>query len=580
MTYEVYDNNIRGNTNLRDIYALKAISQIPRLLSLQDRNPFSPTYGCFDRTFWLYKAIDFPNAVTQYAVQSLALVYRYEFPRNIYYGSSQILDWCIAGMDYWAKIQHNDGSVDEFYPFERGWAGPTGETLYAVLSAYELLKDDIPKNVAEQILNSAYKAAKYVAKYSQSGGILANHHAMAILALRKAYEVFGEKEFIQGFKNKWHDFLKYHTDEGWSLEYDGADPGYLSATVSSLAKVYQMAPTEELFNVLRSAVEFASYFVYPDKSYAGSLGSRHTFHFYSHGFEILSQAIPLAGAIAQKLLEGLAEGKLVPPEIMPDRYIVYRIPEYLLSYLDCKPRLDNLPKLPYENSSFRRYFSAAKIFVSKELNHYCLVNLAKGGVIKIFECEHGRLIYNDCGIIGRLDNGTVVSSQWLDEKYLISIEGNELKIEGNLNKMPSAKCFTPFRLIIFRLILLIAGWSTKFSHLIKGTIRKVLMVGNRPTPIQFQRIIRIAQDEFTITDRINIASNIKLESLAVGGEFAVRYVPQSRYFQTQELNAKGFHLDNEVLSKLNSQRQITINRNIDLTDDSIRFEIEYDGGIS
>ena len=31
----------------RHTYACKAISQIPRLLGNQDRNPFSPTYGCF-----------------------------------------------------------------------------------------------------------------------------------------------------------------------------------------------------------------------------------------------------------------------------------------------------------------------------------------------------------------------------------------------------------------------------------------------------------------------------------------------------------------------------------------------------
>jgi len=48
---------------LRNIYALKAVTQIPRILSLEDRNPFSKTYGCFDRRFWLDKAADFPTAL-------------------------------------------------------------------------------------------------------------------------------------------------------------------------------------------------------------------------------------------------------------------------------------------------------------------------------------------------------------------------------------------------------------------------------------------------------------------------------------------------------------------------------------
>src|SRR3989338_4271482 len=38
---------------LRSVYSQRALSQIPRLLSLQDRNPYSPTFGCFKRTYWL-----------------------------------------------------------------------------------------------------------------------------------------------------------------------------------------------------------------------------------------------------------------------------------------------------------------------------------------------------------------------------------------------------------------------------------------------------------------------------------------------------------------------------------------------
>ena len=45
----------------RDLFAQEALKQIPKLLTLLDRNPHSPTYGCFDRNFWHYKIIDFPS---------------------------------------------------------------------------------------------------------------------------------------------------------------------------------------------------------------------------------------------------------------------------------------------------------------------------------------------------------------------------------------------------------------------------------------------------------------------------------------------------------------------------------------
>jgi hypothetical protein len=81
---------------LRNVYAEKAISQIPRILSLQDRNPFSPTYGCMHRDYWLYKTSDFADAVRQFGVHALALVYARDFPNNPYRNHPKIRDWAFA----------------------------------------------------------------------------------------------------------------------------------------------------------------------------------------------------------------------------------------------------------------------------------------------------------------------------------------------------------------------------------------------------------------------------------------------------------------------------------------------------
>ncbi len=36
---------------------------LQRLLGAMDRDPDSPTYGCFDRGFWHYKAQDWSSAI-------------------------------------------------------------------------------------------------------------------------------------------------------------------------------------------------------------------------------------------------------------------------------------------------------------------------------------------------------------------------------------------------------------------------------------------------------------------------------------------------------------------------------------
>ena len=45
---------------------------------------------------------------------------------------------------------------------------------------------------------------------------------------------------IRTIDNALNLFKTYHDfEEGWSKEYDGVDPGYLSATISFLGKIYQ-----------------------------------------------------------------------------------------------------------------------------------------------------------------------------------------------------------------------------------------------------------------------------------------------------------------------------------------------------
>lgn len=552
-------------TDLRNVYAEKALSQIPRLLSLQDRNPLSPTYGSFHRRYWLDKVDDFPDGLTQFGVQSLALVYARDFPNNPYRGQAKIRDWAVAGMDYWTKIQHRDGTFDEFYPYERGWVGPTAFTTFAMVEAFNLLKEHnaIPADVEQRMRTAIRKAASSIGQGEAEEDKLANHHAMACLALWKAYNLLDDEQILSSYKRIWRGFLKdYHHTEGWSLEYDGVDLGYLSATVSFLGKIYQENPTDEMHAVLEQAVNFASYFVYPHGYYAGSMGSRQTLHFYPHGFEILSQEIPLAGAVAERLLRGLANGKLVPPEIMADRYFLYRVPEFLQAYLDCQSRSEPLPALPYQRVAFQQHFVDAKAFAARDEKHYLLVNMAKGGVVKFFEAEQETLVYNDCGILGQLEDGTVVSSQWIDPEYQVIVDETGITIEGALNRMPSTKLFTPFRTILFRGALVVGGWSSAFSHFLKGAIRRTLMLGSRPIPVCFRRHISLEEQVLTVEDEITLQSAARFSSLQIGGEFFVRYVPQSRYFQIPELSIPEYRLDATALAKLHSQSKLKVMRRI------------------
>ncbi len=543
-------------SDLRHIYIEKALPQIPRLLSSQDRNPFSPTYGCMNREFWLCRSTDFPSSIAQFGTHALALIYANPMPNNPYYNHPKILEWTMAGIDYWTKIQHKDGSFDEFYPNERGWSGPTGFLLYAMCESYWLLEKNIPDDLKERFLKTAHKAALFLSKTDESG-VLANHHAMAILPIYKAFLLLGDKKLETAFKNKLDIFFQYCHEEGWCLEYDGADPGYLSASISFMAKLFQNYQDERFLPFFQKAVEFSAYFVYPNGYYGGTMGSRQTLHFYPHGYELLTQEIPLAASIADRMLTGLQIGALVPPEIQGERYFVYRIPEFLLSYLDYGSRPENPPLLPYERDPFKRYFPGAKILIEKKQKSYSLINAAKGGVVKHFELPNGKLCINNCGLIGRLSNGEVFTSQWIDENHQVENKENQLIVQGRCHRVPS-KIFNPWTFILFRLTMLIFGWHEKTAYMFKGLIRKLLMLGGKPVPVHFKRIAILDEEKTELITHMFLEKGAQVSYLKIGDEFPARYVPQSRYFQLQELDVRGYILGKEQLQSLNQNKTIQI----------------------
>jgi len=86
------------------------------------------------------------------------------------------------------------------------------------------------------------------------------------------------------------------------------------------------------------------------------------------------------------------------------------------------------------------------------------------------------------------------------------------------------------------------------------------MLNSGQAPVRFHRSVTIEEHEVSITDEIEMRGSMRFASLHIGDEFFARYVPQSRYFQSQEFNTKPYMLSLEELDKLNTQRKITIQR--------------------
>ena len=79
-------------------------------------------------------------------------------------------------------------------------------------------------------------------------------------------------------------------------------------------------------------MDFAWNFVHPDGSYGGEYGSRNTYHFYPHGFELMAPFTEKAGQIADSFLQAAPYGKRYDND--DDRMTAHYVYDFLQAYDD------------------------------------------------------------------------------------------------------------------------------------------------------------------------------------------------------------------------------------------------------
>lgn len=531
-----------------ETYVRHALAYIPTLLELVDRNRFSPTYGSFDRAYWHYRVTDFPCGMSQEFGLPLALVYRYPFPASPYHGGERLRELAIAAIDFALRSSHRDGTCDDYFPFERAM-GAMVFSLYACAETYRLLDLKTPR-----FLEFFCRRGDWLIRHNESGR-LSNHQALAMLCLAMLAAMTGETKYTQAAHQRRDLVLSWQSPEGWFQEYEGADPGYHTFTIDYLAKYYALTGDAAVVEPLRRAVEFASHFVHPDGSYGGEYGSRNTYHFYPHGFELLAPIEPLAGQIADAFLVGMANGRR--GYLDDDRLVCHYVYNYLQAYLDHDPdarsgSLDERP--PYE-----RYWPEAKMIVRKTARYHAVVNLAKGGVIKVFDRKG--CILSDTGAIGRTRDGKVIVSHLSDPAHRVERRGEgEYEVTGVFSRR-RANLPTPFRHILLRLFMLTIGrWA---ANPVRRILQRILITGKTRTAIGFRRRIRFEDQFVEIEDEIELPSGVELDALAFAGDATSIYIANSNAYQASLLNP---WLDlQDRLGEVNRNRRLVIRRRVPQT---------------
>ena len=505
----------------RDWYSYEAIRQLPRLILMVDKNRLSPTYGCFDREYWHYRTVDFPCAMNQEFGLPLALAYSQPFPNNPYYQSLRVKELSEAAIHFAIKATHSDGSCDDYYPFEKALGAHVFST-YAMTESYLVL--DLSE---ERYLDFFRLRGDWLLHHNETGQ-LANHQAFAALALYNIFLLTGEDKFLKG-SNAFRDLtLSWQHEEGWFQEYEGADPGYHSCSISFLSKLYQKSKDESLCQPITLAIEFAANFMHPDGSYGGEYGSRNTYHFYPHGFEVFAERVPEAHWIAQIYLS-----KSLPNRTRyyndDNRMCGHYVYDWMHAWLDWRPRSSDINDAPQPMTG-TKWFPGAKLYSQRTDKSHIIVSLAKGGVFKAYVLQGCQA--SDTGLMIRTKQDEVFVSHHVDDYQIkVDLETSTLSVAGSMNRRRVAYS-SPLRQIVFRLLnLTLARLS---PNLLRSIIQNLFITGKAQSSCQFRRELKLSDEEMVVTDYLT-PNDIQIKQAMIGSDATTIYVANSNVYQDSVL---------------------------------------------
>jgi hypothetical protein len=517
-----------------ELYVKLALSYVPHLVQLVDKNPYSPTYGCFDREYWHYRTLDFPCGMSQEMCLPFALLFAREYPGNKYFEWDRIRELAIAGINFAIKGSHADGSCDDYFPYEQAMGALVFST-YACTETYQVLglQDD-------RMVDFFRKRGDHLEKHNETGR-LSNHQAFAALAAYNIYLITGDEKYKRVAEDRVELTLSWqHKEEGWFQEYEGADPGYHTCTIDFLAKLFKKSGDESLKKPLIKAVEFAWHFMHPDGSYGGEYGSRNTYHFYPHGFEIMAPFTEKAAQINDCFLQGLATDKRYHND--DDRMCCHTVYDWLQAYDDYHPgRTESINT----RDNFIKWMPGCGIAVVKTDRYYGVSNLNKGGVTKVYSEDH--CIGSDTGLVGELDTGQVIVTHLMDDEHVVHAdpENGTFTVEGVFSYRRS-KLSSPKKIIVFRIINMTVGRF--FPNLLRLLVQKLLITGKPRTTYRFKRTVRFEEERVAIADEIPQA--IPLKRLSAASDATSIYVANSNVYHESTVRVPWQHADETMVSKV------------------------------
>ena len=548
----------RSQPALAAAYVPCVLAEVPRLLSQLDRESASPSAGSFDRDWWAWKFRDYPVTMLQAALLPLAQLWAEPYADNPYHLNGSLGAWIERSVVHTVSRQRSNGSFDSIGPFTQDH-GVTLLMTHVLCRTFWLAGESWPEGLKTRVREAVRRASHFAGRSAEDYSFVSNHHALFALAWLEAEALTGDRRSRAPAEAEISAVLARQSPDGFYHEYGGADPGYESLGIYYLAHALERTADAALAASLKRSVEFFSHAVHPDGSVGGAYGSRCTALYMPGGFEILAPGDPAAAAIAAFFRQRLRANNVVTPKTAD----AMNLPILMISYLDaCHAGHDGsgaAPLLPCQSQAGLRRFESAGMVTASTDRYYAVHSSARGGVLRVFDRQHERAVYQDAGYLATTENNQQWTSQ--GDGRALPAGGQESAGESQFAAYRPV-VVTPGAFVLLRILQLTLFRSLTLGAWLRRHIVERLITRRTPRPLRLVRRVQFLPDRVEVHDQITREGSGRLRDVQLVASLTPVHMGSARYFHPSELTTPAPPEDATLAEQINAsgstERRFTI----------------------
>ena len=473
-------------SGLEKSFAAYAEAQLARLLTQMDRDPDSPTFGCFDRNHWHYKMRDFASAVLQQGLFALEAVRAGHLAVQASRETTE--SWCVAAVNDLSARVGPTGGVDEYYPFERSYPA----AAFSLRAAARVLlnwREQAPHLLEGVRWPGLRRLSAHVAGRVERQASNQQAAGLAGLALAEKIEAMAPpRGSVEHHAEKF--FASQHP-EGWFDEYGGPDFGYLTVTIDALADYFDATGDERAQAATDRAVSFLASLLGADGELPWTLNARNTDYVVPYGLVRAGARNPLAAWLVEALFGGLGEpGHFL--SATDDRYHAHYI---FTSLVRCLPHLAAMVAGEAPEAPETLWLEGAGFWLrrGREGDWTAFAGARKGGVLRIH--RRGGPPVLDHG--WRIREGRALwTTNWQTDAWRAEADADSLRVTGPTHAVGAHRP-GPVRHMALRVLALLL--HERLTPLLKKML--IFRPGSARGP-RFERAIRAEGGGLRVADGI------------------------------------------------------------------------------